>query len=97
MRPRAACRSRTIFFQRGLFDLPFDLAGLLVERDEVSGIGRAVVENAEIAEQHGRRAVAPFVHLFAEIAPPKFLALEIVADDAGGAEPRDDALAIRDG
>ena len=81
--------------------LPDRLAGLLVDRDEVVAVLGVLVRPApldhEIAVDHRRGRVAEHVLPLAQIgALPEFLAAEVVAVEARGAEADHHALAVGD-
>jgi hypothetical protein len=81
----------------GLGVFPFGFPRLLIHRDDGGIFVGTVIENAKIAEEDGGGGVAPGVALRAEVALPEFVAVEVVAIDAGRSEGDHDAFAVRDG
>src|SRR5947207_5199302 len=64
------------------------------DRDEERPFARTEIQDADVAVDDGRSAIAPDVRLPAEVATPKFLAIEVVAKKPGGRERSDHALTV---
>ena len=78
----------------GFWGLPDLLAGLLVDREEELPFAGAAPLDAQVAVKDRRGGGAPEVFELADVVLPEFLAVEVVADQAGRAVAGDHALAV---
>src|SRR5439155_17513948 len=95
--PRAPISFEESFRTPGLVVFPEQFAGLQVERGQKGPVARTEVQDDLTAMEDWRGAIAIFIAHFTEVRFPKFLAVEVVAKDPGGAVPDHHTRALSNG